>query len=124
MSRLSKIIALIFAVLLSYISIHTADYSLYLTSHLHDITSDNTGSVFSSEKPELLFLNRQEGKFVKTLKNLLVNNIKTHVINFYSDKLLSDFKVLRISREYLSYPVTVYRNLKNCDIVFPFHYFW
>jgi hypothetical protein len=124
MNRLSNFIALIFAVMLSYISIHTVDYGLYLSSQVHQERSDSPASVFSSEKPGLLFLNRQEGRFVRAIKNLPVTHLKTPLINFYSTKLSTGLRVLKINREYLTYPVTVYRNLKNSDIVFPFHYFW
>jgi hypothetical protein len=124
MNRLSKLIALIFAVLLSYVSIYTVDYGHYLTSQIHQDRSGDPASAFSTEKPELLFLNRQEGRFVRAIKNLPVTHLKTPVINFCSAKLSSGLVALKINLEYLLYPVTIYRNLKNSDIIFPFHYFW
>jgi hypothetical protein len=124
MNKVSKITALIFSVLLLFISIHTADYSLNATSLIQEGGSENSGSAFSTVKPDILFLNRPDGRLIAAIKNLPVSNLRHVSVNFYNNKIASDFRILKINPEFFSYPVTVERNLSDCDIVFPFHNFW
>jgi hypothetical protein len=124
MKKVSKITALIFSVMLLFISSHTADYGLYATSLMQEGRSESSGSVFSTGKPDILFLNRPDGRLIASIKNLPVSNLRLVSVNFYSNKIASDFRILKINPEFFSYPVTVERNLTDCDIVFPFHNFW
>jgi hypothetical protein len=124
MKHLYNITAVIFTVILLYVSIHTADYGLYVASQMQDNVTHNSGTIYSSEKPDLVFINRQDGRFVTAVRNFPVSGFKIFLINIYSNKLSLDFRTLRINPEYLSYQEVVERSLKVSDIVFPFHYFW
>ena len=124
MSNLYKTTALLFSVVLLYISTNTENYSLLLTSKLQNSECENFSSYSSTEKPNLFSQNRQGERYLNSIKNLPVFNLKNHANDLYSNSLSPTIKKMRINSEYLSYSETINRNLTNSDIVFPFHYFW
>jgi hypothetical protein len=124
MSRMIKTTGLFFAAMLFFLSISTENYGLLLTSQLQNSQSENSDSYFSKEKPDLLFLNRHEERLVYSVKNLPVPSLKNHSNDNYSNCLSPEVRILSINSGYLSYSETLYRNLTNHDIIFPFHYFW
>lgn len=124
MSKVTKTTALFFAAMLFFMSISTENYGLLLTSHLQNTGFENSGSYFSKEEPNPLFLSRHEERLVTSVKDLPVTGSKNNPTDFHSNSLSSEVRLLSINSGYLSYSVTVDRNLTNSDIVFPFHYFW
>jgi len=72
MSNVYKTTTLFFAAMLFFMSICTQNYGLLLTSRLQNSQSENSDSFFSTEKPDLLFVYRQEERLVYSVKNLPV----------------------------------------------------
>ncbi len=124
MSKLTKTTALFFVAMLFFISLSTENYGLLLTSQLQNTGSENSGSYLSTEKPNLFFLNRHEERLETSVKSLPNSKLKNQINDVCSNSISTEVRILSINSGYLSYSVTVYRNLTNCDIVFPFHYFW
>jgi hypothetical protein len=124
MSNLHKITALLFSGVLFFISIMTENYCLLLNSTPQNNGYETISSYYSTEKLDLFDLNRQGEKVVTSLKNLPVQNLKNRANDFYSNILSPGIRKLKTDVEYLSFSGTVYRNLTNSDIVFPFHCFW
>lgn len=110
--------------MLIFLSISTENYGLLLTSHLQNAQSENSDSYFSTEKPDLLFLYRNDERQVNSVRNLPVPSLKNHPNDFHYNSLSLEIRILSINSGYLSYSVIVDRNLTNSDIVFPSHYFW
>lgn len=124
MSKVTKTTGLFFAAMLIFLSISTENYGLLLTSHLQNAQSENSDSYFSTEKPDLLFLYRNDERQVNSVRNLPVPSLKNHPNDFHYNSLSREIRILSINSRYLSYSVIVDRNLTNSDIVFPSHYFW
>ena len=124
MSKLTKTTALFFVAMLFFISLSTENYGLLLTSQHQNTGSENSGSYLSTEKPNLFFLNRHEERLETSVKSLPNSKLKNQINDVCSNSISTEVRILSINSGYLSYSVTVYRNLTNCDIVFPFHYFW
>jgi|SRR5450759_1609238 len=124
MSKVYKTTALFFAAMLFILSICTQNYGLLLISHLQNAQSENSDSFFSTEKPDLLFLTRQEERVVYSVKNLPVASLKNYPDDNHSYSLSPEVRILNLNSGYLSYSGTICRNLENVDIVYPFHYFW
>lgn len=124
MSKVTKTTGLFFATMLIFLSISTENYGLLLTSHLQNAQSENSDSYFSTEKPDLLFLYRNDERQVNSVRNLPVPSLKNHPNDIHYNSLSLEIRILSINSGYLSYSVIVDRNLTNSDIVFPSHYFW
>ncbi len=124
MSKINKTIGLFFAAMLVFLSISAENNSLLLTSQYKNSQSDSSPSYFSTEKPDLFFLNRQEEKLVSSVKNLPVPSLKNHLNDFQWNCLFTEVRLSIINSEYLSYSVTLDPNFTSHDIIFPFHYFW
>jgi hypothetical protein len=124
MSKVTKISGLFFVAMLLFLSISTENYSLSLTSQLQSSQPNSSDSYFSTEKPDLFLLNRQEQRLAYSVKNLPVASIKNHPNNFHGNCLSPEVRISGIDSGYLSYSVTLYRNFTSHDIIFPFHYFW
>ena len=124
MSKVTKTTGLFFAAMLIFLSISTENYGLLLTSHLQNAQSENSDSYFSTEKPDLLFLYRNDERQVNSVRNLPVPSLKNHPNDIHYNSLSLEIRILSINSGYLSYSVIVDRNLTNSDIVFPFHSFW
>jgi hypothetical protein len=124
MSKVTKSTALLFSLILFFLSIITENYGLFLTSHLQGKGSENSGSYFSKVEPNPLFLNRHEQRLVLSVKDLPVTSSKINSTDIHSIRLTLEVRLLSINSGVISNSVTVDRNLTNRDIVFPFHYFW
>jgi hypothetical protein len=124
MSNVYKTTALFFSAMLFFLGICTQNYCLLLISHLQNTQSEDSDSYYSTEKPELLFLDRHEERLVNSVKNLPVPSLKNHPNNIHCNSLSPEVIIKSINSGYLSYSVIVDRSLKNSDIVFPFHSFW
>jgi hypothetical protein len=124
MSNVYKTTTLFFAAMLLLMSICTQNYSLLLTSYLQNDKSENSDSYFSTEKPDLLFLYRQEEKIVYSIKNLPVPSLRNNSHDNQSYSLSPEVRILSLNSGYLLYSETICRNLGNIDIIYPFHYFW
>jgi hypothetical protein len=124
MTNANKTISLFFAAMLFMLGICTQEYCLLLTSQPQNAQVENSRSYFSTEKPDLLFINRHEERVIYSIKNLPGPNLKS-LPNYVSCNSLSlEERILSINSWYLSYSEIVDRSLSNSDIVFPFHYFW
>jgi hypothetical protein len=115
---------LFFAALLVFMSGSTENYGLLLTSHLQNAQSENSDSYFSTEKPDLLFLYRNDEKQVNSVRNLPVPGFKNHPNDICNNSFFPEIRILSINSGYISYSMIADRSLTNSDIVFPFHYFW
>jgi hypothetical protein len=124
MSNVYKTSALFFAAMLGFLSTCSQNYGVLIPSPLQNSQSENSVSYFSTEKPELLFLDRHEERLVNSVKNQPVPSLKNHPNNFNYNSLSPEVRILSINSGYLSYSLIVDRSLTNSDIVFPFHYFW
>jgi hypothetical protein len=124
MSNVYKTTTLFFAAMLFIMSICTQNYGLLLTSHLQNAQSENSDSYFSTEKPDLLFVYRQEERVVYSVKNLPVPSLRNYSNDNHSYSLSPEVRILSLNSGYLSYSEIICRNLENIDIVHPFHYFW
>jgi hypothetical protein len=124
MSKSLKTMAMFFVVMLFFLSIYTQNNSVILTSHLENTQSENTVSYFSTEKPELIFIDRHEERQVNSVKNLPIPSFKNQSNNINYNCLSPEIRIANIDSEYLSYSEIVERSMTNSDKVFPFHYFW
>jgi hypothetical protein len=124
MSNVYKTTTLFFAAMLFFLSICAQNYGLLLTPLLQNSQSENTDSYFSTEKPDLLFIYRQEERVVYSINNLPVPSFKNNPNDNHSYCLSPEVRILSLNSGYLSYSETISRNLENIDIVYPFHYFW
>lgn len=124
MSKNNKIFGLFFTAVLVFLSMSTVNNSWFLISQYQNSKSDNSASYFSTEKPDLFFLNRHEEKLVSSVKNLPVPSLKNHVTDIQWNCLSTEVKISIINSEYLSYSLKVDPNFTSHDIIFPFHYFW
>ncbi len=124
MSTLYKSAAIFFAAILIFLGIYAENYGLLLTSQLQSTQNSESDSYCSTEKPELLFLDRHEERLVNTVKNQPVPGFKNHSNNVHYNNNIPGVKLLSINSGYISYSVIIGRSLTNSDIVFPFHYFW
>jgi hypothetical protein len=124
MNNVIKTTALLFAALLFYISISCEYYASPNESPLLNTEHDNTVSFFSTEKPDLFFLNPQEGRIETSSRNLPVTDLKNSINDLFFKRISPEIKLSTLNPTYLSYSVTVDLCLTNSDIVFPFHTFW
>jgi hypothetical protein len=124
MKEVTKTTALFFAAVLFFLSTSTENYSLLLTSKLQNTASENSGSYLSTGNPDLFFLNRHEERLVTSVKNLPVTNLRNYINNFNNNSLSPEIRLSGNGSVYLLYSESVYLNLTNINIIFPFHYFW
>jgi hypothetical protein len=124
MSKVCKTTSLLLAAMLFFLGICAQNYGLLITSQHPNRQSGNSDLYASSEKPELIFLNRHEERLVNSVKNQPAPSLKNHPNNTNYNSLSPEIRILSINSGYLSYSVIVDRSLTNSDIVFPFHYFW
>lgn len=124
MSKVTKPTGLFFAAMLIFLSISTANYGLLLTSPPQYAKSENTDSYFSTEKPDILFLFRNDERQINSVKNLPEPSFKNHPNSIHYSTLSPEIRISNINSGYFSYSVTVDRSLTNSDIIFPSHYFW
>jgi hypothetical protein len=124
MSNKYKAIALFFSVMLFFLSTCTQYDWLLLTSPQQNTKSENSDSYLSTDKPDIIFLSRQEERVVYSHKNLPVPGFKNYPSDNHSYSLSPEVRILSLNSGYLSYCGTIYGYLKNIDIVYPFHYFW
>jgi hypothetical protein len=124
MSNLYKTAALFFAAMLFIIGTCTQNYGLLLTSNIHNAQSEKSDSYYSTEKPEFLFLFRNDERQINSGRNLPEQCFKNYSKNIQDNSLSPEIRLLSINSGYLSYSAIFERSLTNSDIVFPYHYFW
>jgi hypothetical protein len=124
MSKVIRITGLFFAVMLFFLSISAKSYDLILKSDLQNKGTENSGFYFSNPDAVPLFINRQEERLVTSGQNLPVYGSKINLTDLYSNRLSNEIRLLSINSEFLSVSLIADRTLSNCDLVFPFHYFW
>jgi hypothetical protein len=124
MNNVIKTTALLFAALLLYISISCEYYSSPHKSPLLNTEPDNTVSFFSTEKPDLFFLNPQESRMETSTRNLPVSHLKNSINDLFFRRLFPEIRLSTLNQTYLSYSLTVDLSLSNSNIVYPFHTFW
>lgn len=124
MNNKYRAIALLFSIMLFFLSICTQNDGLLLASPQQYTKSENSDSYFSTDKPDIIFLSRQEERVKYSVKNLPVPGLKNYPGDNHNYSLSHEVRILSLNSGYLSYSGTIYGDLKNIDIVYPFHYFW
>jgi hypothetical protein len=124
MSNLLKTTAILCSALLFFIGIITEKYCFVLNSKTLEAGQESLDSHRPFENLNLFLLNRQGEKQVISVKNSPVfnpgsraNDINSKIRAYEPEKLTTD-------SEYLHKSDIIPVNLKTCDIIFPFHYFW
>ena len=103
MSKVTKTTALFFAAMLFFISISTENYGLLLTSHLQNTGFENSGSYFSKEEPNPLFLSRHEERLVTSVKDLPVTGSKNNPTDFHSNRLSNEVRLFLVILSWYSH---------------------
>lgn len=124
MNKTYKTISLFFAATLFALSIITQEYCLLLTTYTQHDRIENSHSYFSTEKPDFIFLIRQEERVVFSVKNLTGPDLKIFPNYICYNSLSLEERIISLNSEYLCYSEVVNISLPGSDIVFPFHYFW
>jgi hypothetical protein len=124
MSNLYKTTALLFSIVLLYINTNTENYGRLITIGIQNSQCENLSPYFAIENSNLYFPNRQGERFLKSIKDLPVSNLRTNSNDLYTGTLSPEIRKLYSSSQYLTYSEIIYPSLTNCDKVFPFHYFW
>jgi len=124
MSNLYKITSLFITAVIIFINSAKEYYPVLLNSIPQNGRNETINSFCSIEVPNLFLLNRHGEKSLTSLGQLPVSNLKNQSTDFYCSYLNSEILKSGINSKYLSYSETIYRNLTNSDIIFPFNYFW
>jgi hypothetical protein len=124
MGKVTKTSGLFFVAMLIFLSICTENYGLLSTSPLQYSQSENSGFCFSKEKPDFLFLYRNDERQINSVRNLPGPSFKNHTNYIRCNNISLEIKISGINSGYLSYAMIVNRSLTSSDIVFPSHYFW
>jgi hypothetical protein len=124
MSKAKRTTALFFTIALLYISVYSENYSRLITSVIQDSQCQNLSPYFGLENSILYFPNRQGENILASIKKLPVSNLNNNSNDPYIICSPPEVIKLNTGSEYLFNSETIYRNLTNCDIVFPFHHFW
>ena len=124
MRSFRKATALSLIIVVFYISIVAENHVRLINPILKIPGGERTLSYSSFEKPNLFLLNRQEDRLETSFKDHPIFNLKKHAKDFNCKSLYNEVRTLCINSEYFSNSTIIPRNLTNCDIVFPFHYFW
>lgn len=124
MINLNKIVALLSSSVLLYLSATFENYSLLITTNILHNECDNLNSHLPIDNPNLYFPYRQGDRFLTSIKNLPVSNLKNYPNDLYTNSLSPEIRILSSSSQYLIYSEIIYLSLANRDIIYPFHYFW
>jgi hypothetical protein len=124
MMKVNKITTLLFALLLFFAGKKAEAAGLSLLFSQDKTTSENSILYFSKQVPDHNSLDRQQEKVVTPVEKLPYSCFKSHISDFYLNNYSQELRILNINTGYLAYPETVYLNLSNCDIIYPFQYFW
>lgn len=124
MRNLLKAAAIFFSCVILLISVITENYCFSRNSKLLLSDAENLSSDLPVENTYFFLLNRYGESLVISPKNQPVFNVRNQTFDTYSDIFKADAGKLKACYEYLSNSGTILPNLKNIDIIFPFHYFW
>ena len=124
MSHLYKITSLFITAVIFFINSAKQYSPVLLNSIPQNGRNETINSFCSIELPNLFLLTRHGEKSLRSYNQLPVPNLKNNSTDFYSSYLSSGILKSGINLKYLSCSETIYRNLQNSDIIFPFNYFW
>lgn len=127
MSNLSKLTAIFFAILLSYVSIHQDNYEKPLHTTFQGAGEERAPAYFSEIPLQDVFcLQRQIEHVVNPVNSFPAptSNLKDHPGVFSSISFSIESRIQSISSQYLSHSQEIHRSLTIGDIIFPFDYFW
>lgn len=124
MSKLSKFSVLLFTIVLSYVSISTANDGKPAKLKHHELEEASTSSFFSDKRLNILSLFGSAEHVANPARNFPTPNSKYHPSGSWVGLFSFEVKVQNISLQYLLHSKVIYRSLTIRDIIFPFHYFW
>jgi hypothetical protein len=124
MIKPDKTFAFIFLAFVFFLSTANENYGFPINLKILIHENKNTNPCPSIKKPNPFLFDTQGEKYETSLKNIPVFNLKKNSNNIKGNSLVPEIQKKFTNSEYLTYSVTIYRNLKNSDIVFPFHCFW
>lgn len=126
MNNFSKLTAIFFALMLSYVSIKVN----YEKSHPATLwnAGDERPSSYLSETPlqDIFCLQRQPEQVVNPVNSFPApnTNLKDSPTVFAGSSLSVELRIQSIASQYLSHSQEIHRSLTIGDIIFPFDYFW
>lgn len=124
MSKVSKSSILILIVLLLFLSIKSGDYALRSISLVQSNHTENSDFYFSTGKPDLFFLTRNEERSVTSVRNLPDPCSKKHFNDFYFNPVSPEKRIIGLCTEYLLNSIIIQPGLTNVEIIYPFHSHW
>lgn len=121
MGNLSNLAVLLYAVLLLFVSIGTANYGRSLP--LQGPENGPSPSYFSenSLSPFCLFLSAEQ--LVHPVSNYPIPHSKINSNSFPGSSFSFEVKIQGIASQYLLHAKEIYRSLSIRDLIFPFHFF-
>ena len=124
MSKLSKFSAILFAIMLSFVSISRDHYEPLLTTVIPG--TDGEHHTYFSEKnfSDVFCSHRQADHAVSPVNQLPAPGSKIHPTDFSEGLFSIELRIRSITSLYLSNSEKIYPGLAVSDIIFPFHYFW
>lgn len=124
MGKLSKLIVLLFAIVLSYVSTSTAFVGK--ASNLKQLESDDASaaSVFSGNSLNAFCLFGSGEHVANPANNFPTPNSKKYSNGFLGSTFSFEAKILNLASQYLLHAKEINLGLTIRDIIFPFHYFW
>lgn len=128
MSNFSKLTAILFAIMLSYVSISKDNYEKTLPATFQHAGGERSQSSFSEIALQDIFcLQRQIEHVVNPGNNFpapVSNNLKHYPDAFSGHSFSIESRIQGIASQYLSHSKEIHRSLTISDIIFPFNYFW
>lgn len=130
MSNFSKLTAIFFAIMLSYVSISKDNYEKSLPVSFQGTGTERSSASFSevSEAPlqDIFCLQRHIEHVVNPVNSFPAptSNLKDHPGVFSGISFSIESRIQSIASQYLSHSKEIDRSLTISDIIFPFDYFW
>lgn len=120
MGKLSKLAILLYAVLLSVVSIGTANYEPFSP---YQETTNGRSSFFSegSQSPFCLFSSAEQ--LVHPVSNYPIPHSKIHSNSFAGGSFSFEVRIQGVASQYLLHAKEIYPSLSIRELLFPFHHF-
>lgn len=124
-SKYSKFVFLLFALLLSLGGIRKENFEEKLHISLQEVEDESSGTYFSESKLHKAFcLQPPSGNLVSPVTNLPVPVSKNHLNALWPAPLFVELGIQQWASQYLLRSKEIDRSLPISDIIYPFHYFW
>jgi hypothetical protein len=119
MSNFSRVVIILFAVILSYSGVSNSSYQ-----SLQPIEDAGSSSSFAIKKINLFYLHRQGENIINPVNYFPTPNLNNPPNDVLGHALSNEAKIRNVISRYFACLLTITRSLSTGDIIFPFHYFW